>query len=359
MKNWLKTKTLAALFGCAMFNFLFVGCKDPEPVNPTPVDPEKAGANGVYVLCEGLWQMNNATLAFYDFTAGELTADAFLAVNGRGLGDTGSDLQIYGGKMYCVVNISETVEVMSRDARSLKQIPLSGKQPRKVAFYQDFAYVSCYDGDVVKIDTATLSVVGTCTAGSNPDGLCVANGKLYVANSGGLNYPNYGKTVSVIDLTNFSVVKNISVVDNPTRIAADKYGDVYLNSNGNYSDVASAFQRISSQTDEVVQTFGFSATNLVISGDFAYLYDYDYATQQSVVKVLNVFDETIENENFIADGTNIETPYAIAVNSVNGDVYIADAHDYSTNGDVICFDANGRKKFSFEVGINPMVVVIF
>lgn len=358
MKNWLKTKTLAALFGCALMNFLISGCEKPTPPAPTPVNPVEAGATGVYVLCEGLWQMNNSTLAFYDFAQGNFDADIFLTANGRGLGDTGSDLQIYGGKMYCVVNLSETVEVMNRSARSIKQISLSGKQPRKIAFYQGFAYVSCYNGDILKIDTATLEVVASQQAGSNPDGLCVANGKLYVANSGGLNYPNYDNTVTVFDLATFTSVATITVGLNPTRMAADAYGDVYLVCNGNYTDEAASFLRINSQTNAVEQTFDFPVTNFAINGNRAYIYYYDYATQQSAIKVLDVSSESIINNNFISDGTTIQTPYSIAVNSANGDVYISDVYDYTTNGDVLCFSADGRLKFKFEAGVNPAAVVV-
>lgn len=358
MKNWLKTKTLAALFGCALMNFLISGCEKPTPPAPTPVNPVEAGATGVYVLCEGLWQMNNSTLAFYDFAQGNFDADIFLTANGRGLGDTGSDLQIYGGKMYCVVNLSETVEVMNRSARSIKQISLSGKQPRKIAFYQGFAYVSCYNGDILKIDTATLEVVASQQAGSNPDGLCVANGKLYVANSGGLNNPNYGNTMSVFDLATFTPITEITVGLNPMRVASDAYGDVYVVCNGNYNDISGCMQRIDSQTDEVVQTFDFPVTNLAICGDFAYLYYYSYSNQQSQVSVLNVFDETMVKENFITDGTNIQTPYGIAVNPMNGDVYISDSYQYTSNGDVYCFGADGRKKFQFEVGMNPCQIQV-
>lgn len=358
MKKWLKNKALTHLLTFTLLLVILSACDKPEPPAPTPVAPEEAAANGIYVLCEGVWQMNNSTLAFYDFAQGDFNADIFLSTNGRGLGDTGSDLQLYGSKLYCVVNISETVEVMNRSARSIKQISLSGKQPRKIAFYQGFAYVSCYSGDIIKIDTATLEIVATQQAGSNPDGLCVANGKLYVANSGGLNYPNYGNTVSVFDLATFTPAATITVGLNPTRIAADAYGDVYLVCNGNYGSVPASFLRINSQTDEVAHTFDFPATNFAISGNLAYLYYYDYSTQHSAIKVLDLASETIINDNFISDGTIIQTPYAIAVNPANGDVYISDVYQYTTNGDVYCFASDGRKKFQFEVGVNPAFFVI-
>ena len=336
---------------------LCFSCEKPEPIEEPQNTPVEEVSHGVYVLSEGLMNMNNSTLTFYDFDKGT-TTDAFLAANNRGLGDTGNDLQVYGSKLYCVVNISETVEIMDKNtAKSLKQISLSGRQPRRIAFDGDYAYVCCFDGAVVKIDTATMEVTATTQAGSNPDGICVANGKLYVANSGGLNYPNYGNTVTVFDLATFTSIKEIPVVINPTRMGTDSQGDVYLVSNGNYGDVPMTFQRIDSQTDEVVQTFNFPVTNFAISGNLCYLYSFNWSNYEYAVKVLDVTTEQIVKEQFVTDGTSFICPYGIAVNPANGDVYLTDAHYNSTNGDVYCFGSDGHKKFSFEAGISPSCIV--
>ncbi len=348
----MKRNRLAIYGVIVLLTLLCAGCKDPMP----PELPVVALEDGFFVLNEGLWQMNNSTLSFVPFN-GEVRDDVFLAANRRGLGDTGTDLAQYGGKIYVVVNVSETVEIMDRNAVSLTQIRLPGKQPRKIAFEQQYAYVSCYDGSVLQIDTATMKVTATRQAGRNPDAVCVCNHKLYVANSGGLDYPNYDNTVSVFDLEDFSLLKTITVVCNPMRMKCDDFGDVYLLSSGNYGDVAPAFQRIDSRTDEVVQTFDFGVTNFDIAGNFCYFYNYDYATMQSEVKVLNVQTEEIVNQQFITDGTTIETPYGIAVSPDGSWVVLTDAGNYTTNGDVYIYDKTGRCQLKREVGINPSVVM--
>ncbi len=66
--------------------------------------------------------------------------------------------------------------------------------------------MSCFDGSIVKIDTASLQIEATATAGRNPEGVCVVNNKLYVSNSGGLDFPNYDNTVSVFDLNSFAEI---------------------------------------------------------------------------------------------------------------------------------------------------------
>ena len=348
--NFLKISVLWAL----LLPLLAVSCHQPEP-EPEPEPIPDVSAKGMYILNEGLFLMNNSTLSYYNFETGEFTEDIFLDVNHRGLGDVGNDLQQYGAKLYIVVNNSNIVEVVDpATASSLKTINLSGKQPRCLAFLDDKAYVSCFDGDVVRIDTATLEVDATVHTGPNPDGICVCNGKIYVSNSGGLNAPNYGNTVSVIDPSSFTVIKDITVEINPTRIKSWQNRYVYVVSNGNYSNVSYSFQKIDAQSDEMVKNYNLEVLNFDIYQNLAYVYTYDYSTMTSAwIKVLNLETDEVVKEQFISDGTQLKTPYGIKVNPLNGDVYITDAGTFTTNGDVYCFDQNGKKKFSFEAGLNP------
>jgi len=335
--------------------FCAASCNPPEPPSPMPAD---ASAYGVYVLNEGLFQHNNCTLSYYDFENQTLTPDIFLQVNQRGLGDTGNDLKRYGSKLYCVVNNSHRVEVMDFEtAKSIKAIPLSGKSPRQIAFYQGKAYVSCFDGDVVRIDTATLEVEQTVHSGENPEGICVCNGKLYVANSGGLNNPDYGTTVSVFDISTLTMLRSIEVGLNPFKLAAsDDNRTVYVCTRGDYMEQHGTFSRIDAQTDQITRTWP-NIQNFTVFQDKAYVYEVDYEANVNPVKVLNLNQEGSVAEDFITDGTVIQMPYNITVNPLNGDVYITDAYNFTVTGDVYCFDKNGKKKFSFSAGLNPSAIV--
>ena len=334
---------------------LFTACPGPQP--PTPTPPVDTHADGLYILNEGTFQHNNSTITYYNCETGAITDDIFLEANHRGLGDTGNDLQRYGSKLYAVVNNSNRVEVMNvENAKSLKSINLDGKQPRYICFYENKAYVSCFDGYVVRIDMATLEVDGTVRCGRNPEGICVCNHKLYVSNSGGLDNPNYDNTVSVIDLATFTVTNTVTVDINPSVVA--NYDDRYviLVSRGDYINVPYKLLKID-VADLSVTDFGIAALNFAISGDYAYVYSYDFSSSNSWIKVLDLRTGEIVKENFITDGTVIETPYSITVNPLNGDVYITDAHNFTVTGDVYCFGQDGRKKFTFEVGINPSKIV--
>lgn len=303
--------------------------------------------------------MNNSSLSYYNIETGEVTEDIFLETNGRGLGDIGNDLRKYGSKMYCVMNGSERVEIMSSDnARSIGFIPLTGKGPRRLAFHNNFAYVSCTDGSIICIDTTTLEIAETLQAGMNPEGICIAKNKLYVANSGGMNYPNYNNTVSIFDLSNHQLIKEIEVPLNPYKLAADKDGEVYLASRGNYADIPYSFYKIDTEADLLGENLDMIITDFTISGNFAYLFFHGYFGETPWIKMMDITSDEIIKENFISDGTYVDKPYAITINPKNEDLYVSDPLDFAVNGNVFCFDRTGKKKFEFEAGIIPSAIVI-
>lgn len=335
---------------------------DEEPEPPAT----SAQTARVYVLNEGLYAMNNSTLSCIDLKDGRFEPDIFQRVNGRGLGDTGNELKRYGGKLYICVSTSNTVEVLNvADARSLRQIQLYneagvGRQPRRIAFWEGKAYVACFDGTVCRIDTASLEAEAFCRVGRNPDGICATNGKLYVSNSGGLDYPRYDSTVSVVSVATFTEIKRIDVSINPYTIEADGRGDVYVCTRGNYEEVSAGdprgygFRRIDATTDELVQRFDdLAVLNFTVLGDTAYLYNYDYNRKTSWVKTFDLRTETVLQESFIQDGTELRTPYGMGVDPFSGDVYIGDAANFIVTGRVYCFSADGRMKFWRETGLNP------
>jgi len=109
---------------------------------------------------------------------------------------------------------------------------------------------------------------------------------------------------------------------------------------------------IDSKTDLVKIAVNFSGGSMVINGDYAYM-----PASGGRVKVFNVKTEQLEKDNFITDSTKITTTYAVAVDELTGEVFVADAKNYTTGGEVICFDKNGKRKYSIPVGINPNNVV--
>lgn len=350
-------KLQSLLYTIALVAFL-AACRD-DKIIPDPEPEPVAERKGIYVLAEGSFNGNNSTLTYYNYDNKALTADKFNSENGRGLGDTANDIVVYGSKMYIVVNVSSTIEVVNAQTTKLvKQIPVKnnevGRQPRFIVFDKGKGYISNFDGTVAVLDTATLTIEKYIPVGRNPEQLAVANGKLYVANSGGLEYisGNYDKTVSVINLTTLAEIDKITVVMNPQVLAADQYGDIYVISTGNYDNVGPSLAIIDSKTDAVKSSIDFFGGDFVIKGDTAYIPDYS-----GNVKLYNVKTEKLISENFISDGTPIASIGGVTVDDLTGEVFVSDVKDYSSNGTVTCFNKAGVKQYAIPVGINPNKVV--
>jgi YVTN family beta-propeller protein len=350
-------KLKSLLSAVAILSVLAACQKDKKIV----VDPPAATA-GIYVLNQGNFNGNNSTLSFYDYTTKSTTSDMFSAANGTKLGDTGNDAKIYGSKMYIVVNVSSTVEVVNaKTAKSIKQVKMfngaAARQPRYVVFNKNKAYISSYDGTVAVMDTTTLAIEKYITVGRNPEQMVVSNGKLYVANSGGLSFGNPDKTVSVIDLNTLTETKKIQVIANPVSMAADSYGNVYVLSTGDYASILPGMTIIDNTTDAVktqsTTLVGAYGTAIIVNGDFAY-----FLTSDNKVVVYNVKTQTVAKANFITDGTVIKTPYSIAHDSTTGEVFVTDAKDYASNGELFAFDKDGKKEYSITTGINPGAIVL-
>ncbi|MGI6341688.1 MAG: YncE family protein [Bacteroidales bacterium] len=356
-------KHLLKIVLLSLMVFTYYSCVQ-EPDNPDD-NPITEGKKVLLVLNEGLFNMNNSTITYFNYDDSTAVTDYFAEKNSRGLGDTGNDMKLHGGKIYIAVTTSSLVEIMdAKTGVSLRQIPMfddtKPRQPRYVCCYKDKAFVSCFDGNVAVIDTLTLQVEQYIKVGANPDGLVAVNDYLFVANSGGLNNPNYDSTVSVINLQNYQEIKKITVAINPYIIVPDKYGDLYVVTRGNYGNIPYQLHIVNSATLERTHTFAdISILNMCINddNDIAYAYSYDFNTGKGNVITFNVRTEQLVSNNFISDNTKIKTLYGIAIDKETGDVYISDAKDFTNTGFVYCFDKDGKQKFNFEAGLNPSKMV--
>ena len=251
----------------------------------TPSDSVLGPVKGFFLLNEGNMGNNKASLDYFDYATGEYHKNIFPERNPdvvKELGDVGNDIQIYGSKLYAVINCSHLIEVM--DVNTAKEISkITVTNCRYIVFKDGYAYVSSYAGpvlidpnarlgEVVKIDTATLQVVGSCTVGYQPEEMVIAGNKLYVANSGGYRVPNYDNTVSVIDLETFKEVKKITVAINLHRMRIDRNGLIYVTSRGDYYNVHSNTYVINTLNDMVESTLNFPASELYLCGDSLYSY---------------------------------------------------------------------------------------
>ena len=292
------------------------------PASRTKVTtPERLNTlHGFYLLNEGSMGRNKSTLDYFEYTSGIYFKNLYAERNPnvvKELGDVGNDIQIYGSRLYAVINVSHLIEVM--DVHTAKHIgKISIPNCRYITFKGQYAYVSSYAGPVqidpnarlgyvAKVDTATMKVVAECTVGYQPDELVIVGNKLYVANSGGYRVPNYDRTVSVIDLDTFTEIKKIDVAINLHRMEVDAQGKIWVSSRGNYYKIRSKLFAIDPTTDQVITSLDVPCSNMTIHGDRLYLYsvEWSYIKGGNAVSYSVIDTKTQKGlqNNFITDGT--------------------------------------------------------
>ena len=367
---------LILLWGCRGDEYELLWA-DEEQVAPG-LDPNELGSiKGFFLLNEANMGSNKSTLDYFDYETGNYYRNIYPTINPNivhNLGDVGNDIQIYGDKLYAVINCSHLVEVM--DVNTAKHYAtINITNCRYIVFDKGYAYVSSYNGPVdinpdapigtvLKVDTVSMQVVDTCVVGYQPDEMVIHNNKLYVANSGGYRVPDYDTTVSVIDLTDFREIKKIDVAINLHRLELDNYGYLYVSSRGDYKKIGSKTSIIDTRTDEVVEDLPLLPnSNMALSGDSLYVYsvEWSHITQKNTVSyaIYDTKKRRIVTRNFIKDGTDkqIKIPYGIAINPETKEFFTTDAKDYVSPGTLYCFSRNGRKRWSVKTGDIPAHIV--
>jgi len=375
-----------ALWPCCLLALLLVAsCRTDDTIvyiedHDTGIAAERTETVGMYVLCEGNMGSNKCTLDYLDLTGQNGGTIHYLRNiyaernpnEVKELGDVGNDIQIYGSRLWLVINCSNKVEVC-RAADAVKIGKIDVPNCRYVAFHDGYAYVSSYVGpvnvtqdaplgQVYKIDTLSLQVVGRVTVGYQPDELAVVGDRLYVANSGGYRVPDYDRTVSVIDLNTFTEERKIDVAPNLHRCRADQYGQVWVTSRGDYFGSPSRLYWLQRDADGRMQKGGqvdVAVSDMCIVGDSLYFvgvqFNYDTMRNDVTFGIVNVYTHQLVT-NMLTNAPEalaMQLPYGIIVNPQGRDFYLMDAKDYVSSGQLLHFRADGSFDYSVWTGDIP------
>jgi len=341
----------------ALLLIFIIGCSKTND----PLIPPTVNSSGVYVVNEGLFAQNNATLSYKNLEDGTVTNNAYSSANnGNPLGDNANSMTISGSKGYIAVDNSNKVEIINLDNfKSLGFIDLgSNGSPREIYVKdENTAYVTNLNLDqVAKLNLQTKTVTTRINVGSKPEGIRESNGKLFVANSGF----GFDNTISVIDMASDMVVITLQVGLNPRIVLNGLDNFIYVVCTGSYSDTSifSGIYKIDPATNTVVDSilvkknpgeacFIDATTMLVVNSDGAVKVDLTTKSVSATPLIL---------------GTTVNSFFGV-IHSISFDlfrsvIYCGNPKDFTQNGEVVTFDVNGNETGRFNVGLNPGTVVI-
>lgn len=342
----------------------FTSCDDDDDSKTcsTPVIPRY----GVYVINEGNYSYQiNGTLDFlgYDVAKGtySMTDSIFEKVNGRSLGGTPNDALIFSDSLLCIAVADEDRVEFVNTTTKKASAAVSIDSPRELAYESgsNYLYVSSYTGKVYKIDMTTRTIAGESEkVGANLEGIAVAGNKLYVCNSCNPDY-TYNKNVVELNANTLAKNQDIEVVDNPVDVI-NAGSAIFILSMGNYADKPATVQMLK---DGQLSTIG-NATMMAYDAynDQLYMINAPYGGGDKEYKVYNL--KNGQTTTFLTN-PDIFSPYSLAVNPVNGDVFITSLTknpdtgyaNYTADCKLYRYTSAGILLGTYDCGVNPGTIV--
>lgn len=314
---------------------------------------------GTFILNNGTWGGNDSEICVFNPLDGSCVPDAFSGANGQKLGELAQDILRLNDEVYIAVSGSQTIFVTDTKLKINTRINAEHDgarlSPRVLTSDGKKIYVSYYEGFVGEISPEDHSCRLT-KVGPNPEGLDICRDRLYVADSGGMAFPDYGSTISIVSLSDFTRTDTLKVNVNPVKVAA--YDDrVYIFSYGDYAAVPPLLQ-VYDTSDGSLKTLEYDSVSSMAEGEDGILYllccglDEHWNTLPGLILMHDMSTDMPLGE-FVTDGTELPNAYSISA-AADGNIYVG-CSDYITTGEVCVFSKEGRLLHRFDSGgFNPI-----
>lgn len=343
---------------------IFVSCIK-EPTEPVYNHTVQSSVSGAYILCEGLWGMDNASLDRILIDSNTIENNIYEKVNpGLRLGDLANDAVIFKNRLLIAVTTSKTIESIDlKTGLSLGRLILSGNRaPRKIAVInEDIAAVTdLYGHSIALFNPKTLNLlIDKIPSGPAPEGIAVHDGIMFVVNSGFGDYlanaPKAG-SITLIETSNFTELNTVYVAPNPIEILInEKYNTLYV-----------SYNNLPSKKDSVGGIIEFDLSSLsnirsiktnVRSMQFSGSKDTLFYISTEGIDMIDL-SKKFESKNIIRNHSTNEIWYSLGI-APNGDYWIGNAKNYQVQGEIIIYDKSDYKtpKRKFKTGVNPTKII--
>lgn len=340
-------------------------CVD-NPESPETED-QPVASEAVVVVNEGLWGQDNTSVSVYQRDTGTIQHNLFQTRNpGLRLGDTAASMRIVDNRGFIVMNGSNTIEIVDIPTfESMGRVLLpNNPSPRQIVVVNDsIAFVTAlYTDMVLRVNIGNGVITDRIPVGPAPEGILAYGDNLFVTNSGlgDVRAAEEGAgTLSVINRFSLTETTRIPVLPNCTSIEPGADDLLYIGGSGFYAtDTTSGIVRFDpvQLTPLDTLTIAQNPRNFVLASNMN-----GYVLTNNAVRKFNAQSANMESSEFIplnkidSDGYL----YAVALDEVSEELFISNARNFTTNGEVVCFDFGGVEKYRFETQITPGSIVLY
>lgn len=335
-----------------------------------------------YILSEGNWTGNAiGSISKFNPSTQTITKGYFKTVNGVDLGDTGNEMVLYNGKIYCLVSGHDltsdngglwvidpatcqatTDSMIQYDDPKLKKEDGTAYKamPRHMAFYNGKIYISLYSGAVisVNIDNPATIVGKKILPAKFSEGICVVRNTVYVCNSGKENDTTAGEgnTISYFDTDSMDgTSQNVSTMTSALNPKLIKYsentGRFYYNALGQGA-MNTSLHYFTNATTGYSTISGAKASDFDLTDNYIYTVDVNWEDYETILSRVSLADNQIYN--YILDEDLFF--FGLSVKYHNGRLYVGESmapRMYVLN------ETNGAYLYDVNTGVYNVNTVVF
>jgi hypothetical protein len=329
-----------------------IGCSDDET-------PKGKYEQGVIIVNEGGFGASNGTITYYNTNTGTAEQNIFKTTGSQFAGNVAQSISIVGDKGYIVVNGDNKIEVVN--AKTFEGISTISNSdivaPRYVQVIDNKAYISVWgpyddnysliDSYVLVYDLSTNTTVKKIDTDEGVENLLYNGQRLFASNY------NFGgsSTLAVINPSDNTLVDQVELAPGPAEMVLDKNNKLWVITTGTFEGNDGKLFRINTSTLAVESQIDLGMnpdTELAITEDKANLI---FTSGTSVYKM--PIDATTAPSSPFITASDVVTPYALGIDPKTDEIYIGDALNYASAGNVYIYKTDGSLKTSFVAGINP------
>lgn len=320
-------------------------------------------ADGIFVVNEGNFMYENASLTYYDPESMEVFEDVFFRRNALPLGDVAHSMTIRDSLAYVVVNNSGRIYIFHASTFELQGKITGLTSPRYMHFVSDDkAYVSdLYARSIAIVNPLSMEVTGAISVNNHRED-SYQHSTEQMLQFDRFVYTNcwsYDNQVLVIDSELDQVIDSIEVLKQPNSMVMDKNHDLWVLCDGGYEEgpygsSKAGLMKIGAGATRAELVLSFAAGDMPRelringSGDTLYYINghvYSYAIAGSSQPGMLV--ESPYSEGLFGGY------YGLEVDPVSSELYVADAMDFVQPGMVYRFGPGGIPLDTFRTGIAP------
>lgn len=342
---------------------MFVSCDDDDDITPAPTEPAVS-----YIINYGSYSGDKSTITAFNKETDAVTHNYFENVNGVAMVSNVQHAYSYNGIIYFTGNNSDQIFWVNAETfqQSMNAITTDIVKPRYAVAEGKYLYVSCWGGDIwvdetlsyiAKINIVTQTVEKKIALPGGPEGLAIANNKLYAA-------LNYKDSVAVMDMATdeFDYIETPAV---SSYFVKDKSGNLYVSLVSTYSDYSenAGLGYINTGNDQLEATYNLegvstSYVNIMASNkDFTKLYvmtsAYDAEWNLSgAVSVFDVASKTFETDNLVEGVSGMN-----GLGFYDDKIFTFVAESVTGTGSAVIYNEDGTEATNFKTGISPFMLL--